>query len=100
VAQVTVEPPIATYITSITHASRRSPDLSLGASPRASVALLLAARAVAAVDGRPYVQPDDVKAIAPSVLAHRVIVRPEAQLEGISGEDAVKSFLASVEVPR
>ncbi|MDP9380941.1 MAG: MoxR family ATPase, partial [Chloroflexota bacterium] len=74
--------------------------LSLGASPRASVALLLASRAVAAVDGRPYVQPDDVKAIAPSVLAHRVIVRPEAQLEGITGEEAVKSFLASVEVPR
>ena len=100
VARVAVEEPIARYITSISHASRRSPDLSLGASPRASVALLLAARAAAALDGRPYVQPDDVKAMAVPVLAHRVIVRPEAQLEGVTGEDAVKRFLGSVEVPR
>ncbi len=100
VGQVTVEPVLARYITSITHATRRAPDLALGASPRASVALLLAARAVAAVDGRPYVQPDDVKYIAPFVLAHRVILRPEAQFDGLSSEDAVKAVLASVEVPR
>ena len=100
VAAVAAERPIAAYITGIAHASRRSPDLALGASPRASVALLLASRAAAAVDGRPYVVPDDVKRMAVPVLAHRLLVRPEAQLEGLSAEDAVRRLLASVEVPR
>ncbi len=100
VAGVTLEQPIATYITSIANVSRRSPDLALGMSPRASVALLLAARAAAAVDGRPYVVPDDVKRMAPPVLTHRLIIRPEAQIEGLTSEEAVRRLLATVEVPR
>ncbi len=98
--QVTVERVIMDYITRISNASRRSPDLMLGASPRASVALLLATRAAAALDGRSYVTPDDVKDLASSVLAHRLVLRPEAQLEGLTQEDAVRRLLASVEVPR
>ncbi|MDQ3855702.1 MAG: MoxR family ATPase, partial [Chloroflexota bacterium] len=98
--QVTVERVIMDYITRISNASRRSPDLMLGASPRASVALLLATRAAAALDGRSYVTPDDVKQLASSVLAHRLVLRPEAQLEGLTQEDAVRRLLASVEVPR
>ncbi len=100
VAGVTVEPDIARYITSISNASRRSPDLTLGASPRASVALLLASRATAAVEGRSYVSPDDVKWMARPALAHRLIIRPEAQIEGLTPKDAVERLLGAVAVPR
>ena len=100
IEQVVVERVMLEYIARIASASRRSPELLLGVSPRASVALLLSVRAAAAVDGRPYVTPDDVKAMSPAVLAHRLIVRPEAQLDGVTQEDAVRRLLASVEVPR
>jgi MoxR-like ATPase len=99
-AAVTVDRVIMEYIVGIANASRRSPDLLLGVSPRASVALLLACRAAAALDGRPYVTPDDIKELAAPVLSHRLVVRPEAQLEGVSQDDAVRRVLGSVEVPR
>lgn len=100
VASVSVEEPVISYITAIAQASRRAQYLSLGVSPRASVALLLSARAAAAVDGRPYVVPDDVKRVAMPVLAHRLVLRPEAQIEGLTSEEAVRRVLGSVEVPR
>jgi MoxR-like ATPase len=71
----------------------------LGASPRGSLSLQRAARALAASFGRNYVLPDDVKRVAPSVLEHRLIVAPDAQLRGVSADDVVRTILSSVPVP-
>ncbi|MBI3958782.1 MAG: MoxR family ATPase [Chloroflexi bacterium] len=97
---VTVEPGILAYITRLVTATRRSPDLLLGGSPRASIALLQTAKVHAALQGRDYVTPDDVKPLAAPVLRHRIILRPEAEIEGIDADDAVRRVLAGVDVPR
>jgi MoxR-like ATPase len=94
-----VEPAVQDYILALAIASRRSRDVALGVSPRGALALLAAAQAAAAIDGRTFVTPDDVKAIAPLVLAHRIIVRPEAELEGGSSDAVVTRILASVPAP-
>jgi MoxR-like ATPase len=80
--------------------TRESRELSLGASPRAALALLAATQAAAAVDGREFTTPDDVKAVAPLVLTHRLIVRPEADIEGVTAENVVAAILAAVPVPK
>ncbi len=100
IAAVTVEEGLIGYISAITRASRRSPDLVLGGSTRASIALLLTAKAYAATQGRSYVTPDDVKALVPAVYRHRIIMRPEAELEGLNPDLALARILARVEVPR
>ncbi len=97
---VRAEPPIVAYVTAIVRATRGAPALTLGASPRASVALLKAAQASALLDGRAFVVPDDVKALAPSVLRHRVAVAPELELEGVTADAALGALLDKVEVPR
>jgi len=97
---VQVEEGILGYISAIVQATRRSQDLALGASTRASVALLLASKALAALQGRAYVVPDDVKTLARPVLRHRVILRPEAEIEGLTADNAIGRVLARVEVPR
>lgn len=97
---ITVEEGILGYITRIAAASRRSPDLILGASPRASITLLLAAKTYAALTGRTYVSPDDIKQVAIPALRHRIILRPEAEIEGMDADAVVRRLLASVEVPR
>ena len=97
---VRAEPPIIAYVTAIVRATRGAPALTLGASPRASVALLKAAQAAALLDGRAFVVPDDVKALAPSVLRHRVAVAPELELEGVTADAALGALLDKVEVPR
>lgn len=97
---VTVEPGILAYITRLVTATRRSPDLLLGGSPRASIALLQSSKVHAALQGRDYVTPDDVKPLAAPVLRHRIILRPEAEIEGIDADDAVRRVLAGVDVPR
>ena len=74
--------------------------MSLGASPRATVFLMATAKAFAALDGRDYLIPDDVKAAAPAVLRHRLLMRPEADLEGITPDRVVAEILAGVEVPK
>jgi MoxR-like ATPase len=74
--------------------------LSLGASPRAAVSLMAVAKAIAAVDGRDYVIPDDVKASTRPVLRHRIILRPEADLEGITPDQVLEDVLRAVEVPK
>jgi len=94
-----VESQITAYITSIVRATREAASLTLGASPRAGVALLKAARAAALLDGRDYVIPDDVKALAPAVLRHRVSVAPELELEGVTADAALKAILDKIEVP-
>jgi MoxR-like ATPase len=88
------------YVYDIVKATRSSRDLNLGASPRAALGVLLAAQAAAAVEGRDFATPDDVKAVAPLVLAHRLIVRPEAEVEGLRAEIVLERLLAGVAVPR
>jgi MoxR-like ATPase len=100
VRRVRVEPSLTGYITAIVRATRGAPTLTLGASPRASVALLKVAQASALLDGRAFAVPDDVKAAAPAVLRHRVVVAPELELEGVSPDAALQSILEKVEAPR
>ncbi len=100
VRRVRVEPSLVSYITAIVRETRNTPSLTLGASPRASVALLKLAQAGALLDGRAYVTPDDVKGLAPSVLRHRVSVAPELELEGVSADAALRSVLEKIEAPR
>jgi MoxR-like ATPase len=100
VRRVRVQPSLVHYITALVRATRDAPALTLGASPRASVALLKLAQAAALLDGRDYVIPDDVKTLAPAVLRHRVIVAPELELEGVTADAALKSVIERVEAPR
>jgi MoxR-like ATPase len=88
------------YVYRIVAETRKQRRLTLGASPRASIALLLASQAAAAVGGRDFVSPDDVKDVAPLVIPHRLIVAPEAEIEGISAGAVLREILASVPVPR
>ena len=81
-------------------ATRADPSLQLGAGPRASLALLSVGRAVAVIRGRDFITPDDIKEIAPAVLAHRVIVSPEAEMEGVELDDVIERIFAKIEVPR
>ena len=96
---VRVEPRITAYITAIVRATREAASLTLGASPRAGVALFKAARAAALLEGREFVIPDDVKLLAPAVLRHRVNVAPELELEGVTADQALKAILDRVEAP-
>jgi MoxR-like ATPase len=96
---VRVEPSITAYVTAIVRATREAASLTLGASPRAGVALFKAARAAALLDGRDYVIPDDVKRLAPSILRHRVTVAPELELEGVTADQALKAILDRTEAP-
>jgi MoxR-like ATPase len=99
VDQVRVEPRITKYITDIVRATREAASLTLGASPRAGVALFKAARSAALLDGRDYVIPDDVKLLAPAILRHRVNVAPELELEGVTADQALKAILDRTEAP-
>jgi MoxR-like ATPase len=99
VDQVRVAPEVREYISSITRATRDDPSFVLGASPRASVALMRASRAGAVMDGRDFVTPDDVKARAPAVLRHRVILAPELGVEGRTTDEALAALLTRVVAP-
>ncbi|HEY2824355.1 MAG TPA: MoxR family ATPase [Gemmatimonadales bacterium] len=96
---VRVEPKIVEYISAIVRSTREAASLTMGASPRAGVALLKASRAGALIEGRDFVSPDDVKELAPAVLRHRVQVAPELELEGVTADAAVKALLERVEAP-
>ncbi len=97
--QVHVSPPVRRYIVDLVEATRGHPDVYLGASPRASIMLLRAARAMAAADERDYVIPDDVKALATSVLSHRIIVTADAVMGGRSSRQLLEELLHEVAVP-
>ncbi len=97
---VTVDAAVLGYITSIAKATRQSSDLVLGASPRASIALLRGSKVLASLRGRSYVTPDDIKALAPPILRHRLILRAEAELEGLTPDRVVERVLQRVPVPR
>ncbi|EFO80810.1 ATPase [Oscillochloris trichoides DG-6] len=100
IAQVQVEEGVLRYITAIAQESRKSPDLTLGASARASIALFQTARAYAALQGRSFVVPDDVKLLAKPVYRHRIMLRPEAEIEGLTPDAAIARLLGRLEVPR
>jgi MoxR-like ATPase len=91
---------IVGYVVALVRATRASADLEAGASPRAAAMLAGAARAKAALDGRDYVVPDDVKSLAPSVLRHRVILSPTAQIDGLRAETIIAKLIDQVEAPR
>jgi MoxR-like ATPase len=100
VRSVSIAPEVAGYIVDIARATRAAPSLSLGVSPRGATALLGTARAWAWMNGREFVTPDDVKALAHATLAHRLALRPEAELEGVSVGSVLASAVGSVLVPR
>ena len=100
VASVTVSEDVVGYIVDVCRATRTSPSLQLGASPRGATALLATSKAWAWLSGRDYVTPDDVKALARPTLRHRISLRPEAELEGASTDVVLEGVLASVAVPR
>jgi MoxR-like ATPase len=100
IAQVTVSDPMIDYITEIVHATRRSGSLTMGASPRGSIQMMRSSKTLAAMKGRDYVSPDDVKAMACPILRHRVILKPEMEIEGLSADDIIRNILGQVNVPR
>ncbi len=98
--QLTIEASLFGYISEIARHTRNWPSVSLGASPRAGVSLMLVAKALAALAGRDYVIPDDIKAAVLPALRHRIILRPEAELEGLDADRVLTDVLASIEVPK
>jgi MoxR-like ATPase len=99
-SETTASDDVSAYIVALVRRTRQLPSVSLGASPRAAVHLLTAAKAHARLAGRAFVTPDDVVEFAPSVLAHRLVLTPDAELEGFSARDAVNTAIADVPVPR
>jgi len=99
VRNVHVDPKVRQYLMEIIHATRDHDDLGLGASPRGSIALFRTCQALAAMRGRDFVQPDDVKFIVTAVLAHRVILTPDSRLRKISAEEVIEDIVAEIAVP-
>ena len=100
IKKVRVEEEMFQYITRLVSATRDHRQLVLGASPRASIALLGVGKALAAMRGRDFLIPDDIKAIAPATLRHRLLLRPEAEIEGVSADRVIENILDGLEVPR
>jgi len=100
IAKIYIDDKIIDYITEITHATRNYPGIEVGASPRGSVALLQTSKVKAVYEGRDYIIPDDIKFLAFPVLRHRLILEPEAEIEGFTGDDYLKKIIESVKVPR
>ena len=99
VQQVHVSPVLSNYVVKLVQATREHPDVELGASPRATMGLYRCSQAVAAIQGRDFVGPDDIKLLAPYTLPHRIIVKSQARLRERSAEDVISDVLAKVEVP-
>jgi MoxR-like ATPase len=97
--KVRVEDSVRDYIVRVARATRDHSEIDLGASPRATLALYMASQAWAAIAGRDYVLPDDVKAMAPNTLTHRLMIAPQAQLRGRRPEELVADIVTSVPVP-
>ena len=97
---VTVRDELTSYVVDLVRASRESESIQVGAGPRATQALLLSSRALAAIEGRDFVTPDDVRTMAVPVLSHRIVLRPEYEIEGVTVAEALGKLLEAVEVPR
>lgn len=100
IGAVRVEDKVYDYLLQLVNASRQSPQLSLGASPRAALGWLQAARVLASLRDRDFVTPDDLKELAAPILRHRLVLKPEAEIEGTPVEQVIEQILATVEVPR
>lgn len=100
VAEVRIDPTLTEYIARLAHKTRQWPAIRLGASPRAAIAVLRVSKAFAAMEERDFVVPDDVKAAAKCTLRHRILLNPEAELEGVSPDQALEHVIRAVEVPK
>ncbi len=100
VSKVIVEDNLIKYIAAITHKTRNHGKIYLGGSPRASLSIIKSAKAIAAIRGRDFVTPEDIQFVAVHVLNHRIIMTPEAEMEGVSPEDVVQEIIKTLEVPR
>ncbi|MDQ3947183.1 MAG: MoxR family ATPase, partial [Actinomycetota bacterium] len=98
-SKIEVSPEVGYYIVDLVHASRKDPSVAMGGSPRASIALLRASRCLAASDGRDHVYPDDVRAVLRPVMAHRVILNPDAMLRGDTIDAVLERITSSVKPP-
>ena len=97
---VHIDANLISYIAKIVNQTRNNSSLYLGASPRASLAILTSSKAIAAMRGRDFVTPDDVKFVAQHVLKHRIILTPEKEMEGITTKDVIKGIMEKIEIPR
>ena len=100
VQSIIIEPKLGEFIARIVNETRNNPALYLGASPRASLAILRSAKANAAIKGRDFVTPEDIVEMAPHVLRHRIILTPEKEMEGVTADDLIETILKAIEVPR
>jgi MoxR-like ATPase len=100
VRTIRVDDPIRLYVRDVVRSTRSSPSLLMGGGPRASIHLLVAAKAMAALRGRDFTTPDDVKSMAYPVLRHRIILRPDAELEGLTHDQVIRKVIDGVKVPR
>jgi MoxR-like ATPase len=100
VRQVHIEEHLLKYIATIVHETRMNSSVYLGASPRASIAIMNCAKATAAIKGRDFIVPDDIVEMVPHVLRHRIILTPEREMEGVRTDDVIAQILKKVEVPR
>lgn len=100
IEKVHIKDELLDYIAKIIHNTRNNGDLFLGASPRASLSILKSSKAIAAMNGRDFVTPDDIQYVAYPVLNHRIILAPEREMEGVEAEDIIKQIIQSIDVPR
>ncbi|HPE83022.1 MAG: MoxR family ATPase [Aequorivita sp.] len=100
IKKIIIESNLLKYIAAIVDNTRTNSNLFLGASPRASLAIMNASKALAAMNGRDFVTPDDIKKIAPSVLRHRIMLTPEREMEGITADKVVQQIIETIEIPR
>ncbi|MEM6893715.1 MAG: MoxR family ATPase [Bacteroidota bacterium] len=100
IKEIVIEKNLITYIASIVNNTRTNANLYLGASPRASIALMEASKALAAIQGRDFITPEDIKKVAAPVLAHRIILTPEREMEGLTAHEVVRQIVESIEIPR
>ncbi|MDX1760424.1 MAG: MoxR family ATPase [Arenibacter algicola] len=100
IKEIIIEDNLMKYIAGIVHNTRNNANLYLGASPRASIAIMDASKALAAINGRDFVTPDDIKKVATPVLGHRVILTPEREMEGFTPDKVIKQIMETIEIPR
>jgi MoxR-like ATPase len=100
IQEIIIEDHLIAYIAAIVNNTRTNANLYLGASPRASLALMDAAKALAAINGRDFVTPDDIKKVAAPVIGHRIILTPEREMEGLTANKVVQQIIEAIEIPR
>jgi MoxR-like ATPase len=100
IGNIIIEDNLMKYIAAIVHNTRNNANLYLGASPRASIAIMDASKALAAIQGRDFVTPDDIKKVAAPILGHRVILTPEREMEGFTSDKVIQQIMDTIEIPR